>query len=317
MSEKSVIACEYDAKCPLILSSSNDQSLLPQYLHSFEQINIESIALLDNEQYYVVLTDDLLVLIYPIHDLSQKLFEHNLANKSTSKFSAFQTYPQNMLIFMFFNQWIFWKLQFNRLENLFVIQSEQSFSLPPREAKYSIELLPSQQFFILQQSLELKNDPTLNDLRIYHCDKNFHISAIQEPINYVKSKLAAAGKIIGFRTYTPLHTRSELFLAHQGLILHVRLPASTAELIIRSDYHCWLRHSLALYQQTTEKSSLSIAITSLAVHPTDDSCVVSGADDGSIIVWSLTGKCNHEILESMHTDEVGCKERSSIISFLC
>jgi WD40 repeat protein len=279
-----------------MINPSNDECSTPQYLQSFEKININYIAMLDNDQYYI---------INSINDLTQSLFQYNLTKKSqkTSLFS-FQIYHSNIIIFMFLNQFIFLQIKFDGIENLFLIQSEQIISIPNRDMKYSIEFIPNKRFLILKQSLNLENNPNLNDLRIFSCDNNFKISQINEPITYIKSKLAASGKIIGFPTYVPLYTRSELWLAHQGLILHVRLPSIVAELDILSDYHCWLRHSLALYNQTTEKTSLSITITSLAVQPSNDSCLASGADDGSIILWHLTDKCTNNVLESIHTDEV-------------
>jgi WD40 repeat protein len=259
--------------------------------------------MLDNDQYYVVITGDLIVYSYSINDLTQSLFQYNLTKKSKTKLFSFQTYHSNIIIFMFMNQFLFLQIKFDRIENLFNIQLEQIFSIPNRELEYSLQFTPNQRFLILKQSLNIENNLDINDFRIFICDNQFKISPIKEPITYIKSKLAASGKIIGFTTYVPLNTRSELWLAHQGLILHVRLPSNIAELDIRSDYHCWMRHSLALYNQTTEKSSLSITITSLAIQP-NDSCLASGADDGTIILWHLTDKYTHDILESIHTDEV-------------
>ncbi|CAF4465311.1 unnamed protein product, partial [Adineta steineri] len=86
-------------------------------------------------------------------------------------------------------------------------------------------------------------------------------------------------------------------------ILRVCLPSTVAELEVRSNYHSWMRHSLALYGKTAEKASLSITITSLAIKSPDDSCLASGADDGSIIIWYLTDKCYRYVLESIHVDE--------------
>jgi len=266
-------------------------------------MNINYIAMLDNDQFYVIITGDLIVYSYSINDLTQSLFQYNLTKKSQSKLFSFKTYHSNIIIFMFINQFLFLQIKFDRIENLFNIQSEQIFSIPNRDLEYSLEFTPNQRFLILKQSLNIENNPNLNDLRIFICDNQFKITPIKEPITYIKSKLAASGKIIGFTTYVPLNTRSELWLAHQGLILHVRLPYNIAELDVRSDYHCWMRHSLALYQQTTEKSSLSITITSLATQP-NDSCLATGADDGTIVLWHLTDKYKHDILESIHTDEV-------------
>ncbi len=289
--------------CPLVICPSNDESPTPKFLHTFDKMNIHYISMLDNDQYYVVITGDLIVYSYSINDLTQSLFQYNLTKKSKTKLFSFQTYHSNIIIFMFMNQFLFLQIKFDRIENLFNIQLEQIFSIPNRELEYSLQFTPNQRFLILKQSLNIENNLDINDFRIFICDNQFKISPIKEPITYIKSKLAASGKIIGFTTYVPLNTRSELWLAHQGLILHVRLPSNIAELDIRSDYHCWMRHSLALYNQTTEKSSLSITITSLAIQP-NDSCLASGADDGTIILWHLTDKYTHDILESIHTDEV-------------
>jgi len=304
MSETSVIATEHDSNYPLQFSTSNEQNLLPRYVRAFDQMPIEHIALFDNDQFYIAINNDLLVSIYSVHDPSQNVFEYNLKTKSSTKFFAFRTYPLNIIIYMFYDKWIFMKMKFNRVENRFDVQSEQNFTIVNREIEYSIDFLPNQQYFLLKQSLKLENDPKLFDLRIYKCEQNFQISSIKDPIAYTKSKVSTIGKIIAFRTYTSFATRSELFVAHQGLILNVHLPSNQAALNIRSEYHSWLRHSLALYQNTTEKTSLSIQITSLALHPTDETWLVSGADDGSMISWHFDGKSHHEIFESMHSDEV-------------
>ena len=105
-------------------------------------------------------------------------------------------------------------------------------------------------------------------------------------------------------THVSFNTRSELLVSHGGTILNVQLPSHRAELNVRAGYHSWMRHSLALYQKTTEKSRLSLTITSLAIQSMDESCIASGGDDGSIVIWDLTHKFTHIILESIHTDEV-------------
>lgn len=267
--------------------------------------------MLDNDQYYVLITSDLIVNIYSRNNLDQLLFQYSLKNKSEKKLLSFQTYHSNIIIFMFNDQFIYLKIKFNNIENLFNIQVEQILSIPNRDVEYSIEFTPNKQFLILKQSLNLESNSDLCDLRIFICDNQYKISSINQPITYIKSKISTTGKLIGFTTYECLHTRPELYLAHQGLILHVRFPSNIAELDIRSDYHCWMRHSLALYGQTTEKSSLSVTITSLAIEPTNDSCLASGADDGSIILWHLTNKLTHEIIESIHLDQV--KESKKIV----
>jgi WD40 repeat protein len=299
-----VTASEYDSNCPLVICPSNDECQSPKYLSAFEKLNIDYIAMLDNDQYYVVITGDLIVYMYSVNDLAQTLFQYTLTKKSQIELFSLRTYHSNIIIFMFYNQFIFLQIKVDRTENLFQIQSEQILSIPNREVEYSLEFTPNKQFLILKQSLNLEKNPYLNDLRIFICDNHLKISPITEPITYIKSKLATSGKIIGFTTYVALNTRSELWIAHQGLILHVRLPSYIAELDMRSDYHCWMRHSLALYGKTTEKYSLSITITSLVVRSSDDSCLVSGADDGSIVIWHLTDKCSHDVLESIHLDEV-------------
>ncbi len=263
--------------------------------------------MLDNDQYYMIITGDQIVYSYSINNLTESLFHYDLKTKSKSKLFSFQTHHSNIIIFLFMDQFIFLKLKFSNIENKFQIQSEQILSIPNRELEYSLQFTPNKCFLILQQSLNLENNPDLNDFRIFTCNENFKITPIKEPITYVKSKLSSSGKITGFMTYTPLHTRSELLLAHQGTVLRVRLPSNLAELDIRSDYHCWLRHSLALYGQTTEKYSLSIIITSLAVQSSNDSCIASGADDGSIVIWHLIDKYTHNVLDSIHTDQVEIK----------
>lgn len=299
----------------MVICPSNERDSNPQYLQSFEKMNIDYIGMLDNDQYYVVITRDLMVSIYSINDLVQSLFQYNLTQKSQSKLFNFQIYHPNIIIFMFKNAFLVLKVKFDGMEELFQIQSEQILSIINREVDYSLEFTPNQRFLILKQSLNQEDNPDLYDLRIFICDDHFKISPINEPITYIKSKLAATGKIIGFTTYIPFNNRSELWLAHQGLILHVRLPSHLAELDIRSDYHCWLRHSLALYGQTTEKTSLSIIITSLAVQSSNDSCLVSGGDDGSIIIWHLTDKCSHEVLESIHMEKVNIFQGNKIIFY--
>ena len=291
--------------CPLVICTSDTSSRTIELLHSFNKLNIEYIAMLDNDQYYMIITVDQIMYSYSINNLTESLFQYDFKTKSKkSKLFSFQTYDSNIIIFMFKNQFIFLQLKFYNIENKFQIQSEQILSIPNRDAEYSLQFTPNRRFLILKQSLNLENNPSLNDFRIFTCNDHFQISPIKEPITYIKSKLSASGKIIGFMTYTPLHTRSELLLAHQGTILRVRLPSNLAELDVRSDYHCWLRHSLALYGQTTEKSSLSITITSLAVQSSNDSCIASGADDGSIVIWHLTAKYTHDVLDSIHIDEV-------------
>ncbi|CAF0728007.1 unnamed protein product [Rotaria sordida] len=304
MSNTSITACEYDFNCPLVISFSDNHSSTPQLLHSFENMNIEHIAMLNNDQYYVIITGEYIVRIYSINNLNQSVFEYNLKIKSQSNLFSLQTYHSNIIIFMFMNQFIILQIKFYDIENIFQIQSEQIFSIPFRDIKYSLEFTPDNHFLILKQSLNLENNPDLYDLRIFTCDNQFKISPIKEPITYIKSKLAASGKIIAFTTYASSFTRSILWLPYQGTILHVRLPSYLAELEIRSDYHCWMRHSLAMYEKTTEKSSLLIIITSLAIQSSNDSCIASGGDDGSIVIWHLTNKYTHEVLESIHMDQI-------------
>ena len=276
----------------------------PEFLHSFDQMKIEHIAMLDNDQYYVIITIDLIVHIYSIHNLTQSLFQYNLQKKFEKDFFSLRTYHSNIIIFMFINRFIFLQVTFDSIEKKFQIRSEQILSIPNRELEYSLEFTPNKQFLILKQSLNLKNNIYLNDFRLFTCDNQFKISSIKDPITYIKSKMTNTGKTIGFMTYVPSQTQSKLWLAHQGTILHVKLPSNIAELDVRADYHSWMRHSLALYAQTTEKSSLSITITSLAVQSLNDSCLVSGGDDGSIVVWYLTDKYSCHVLEPIHMDEV-------------
>ncbi|CAF0739662.1 unnamed protein product [Rotaria sp. Silwood1] len=304
ISNTSITACEYDLNCPLSISFSNNQSSTPQLLHAFENMNIEYITMLNNEQYYVIITGEYMVYIYSIDNLNQIVFQYDLKIKSQSNLFSLQTYHSDIIIFMFMNQFIILQIKFYDIENVFKIQSEQIFPISIRDVQYSLEFTPNNHFLILKQSLNLSNYPDLNDFRIFTCNNQFKISPIQEPITYIKSKLSASGKIIGFMTYASSFTRSLLWLAYQGTILYVRLPSNLAELDIRSDYHCWMRHSLAMYEKTTEKCSLSINITSLAVQSPNDLCIASGGDDGSIVIWHLTNKYSHEVLESIHMDKI-------------
>ena len=276
----------------------------PLQLHHPEILNVESIGMLDNDQYYLVITADQMVHIYSISNLTQSLFQYNLQMKCALHLFSFQTFPSNVIIFMFLIQFIVLKIQFDSLENRFKIQSEQSITLPKRDLEYSLHWTANKRFLILEQSLNLEDDPDLKDLRLFICDDQLKISAIAEPVTHIKSKMSRQGKVTGFRSFVSVDTRSMLWVAHQGNILQVHLPSYVAELVARPDYHCWMRHALALYQQTTEKSSLSLVITTLAVQSTDDSLVASGGDDGSIIVWSFAKALQHTILEFIHTDQV-------------
>ena len=258
----------------------------------------------DNDQYYVIITNEQVVYIYSINNLNNSLFQYNLKTKSQRNLFSFQTYHSSIIIFMFMDQFIVLRLKFYDIDNIFKIQSEQIFSIPNREIAYSLQFITNKHFLILKQSLNIENNPYLYELRIFNCDNHLKISPIKEPITYIKSKIALNGKIVGFRTCASSNTRSELWLAHQGTILRARLPSNLAELDIRSDYHSWMRHSLAMYQKTAEKSTLSIQITSLAVQTSNDLCIASGGDDGSIIIWNMTNKFIHDVLEPIHMDEV-------------
>ncbi|CAF3973360.1 unnamed protein product [Rotaria sp. Silwood2] len=304
MSNTSITACEYDLNCPLVISFSNNQFSPPQLLHAFDNMNVEYITMFNDDQYYVIITGEYMVNIYSINNLNQSVFQYNLKIKSQSNLFSLKTYHSNIIIFMFMNQFIILQIKFYDIENIFKIQSEEIFPTSIRNIQYSLEFTPNNRFLILKQSLNLENNPDLNDFRIFTCDNKFTISPIKEPITYIKSKLAASGKITGFTTYAFSYARSVLWLAYQGTILYVRLPSNLAELDIRSDYHCWMRHTLAMYEKTTEKSSLSINITSLAVQSPNDSCIASGGDDGSIVIWYLTDKYSHNVLELIHMDTI-------------
>lgn len=292
-----------------MFQSADDQSGAVQW-HQPEIVNVQSIGMLANDQYYLVITGEQMVHIYSIGNLTQSLFQYNLQEKSSLHLFSFQTFPSNVIIFMFPTQFIVLKLSFDSLENRFQIQSEQSISLPKRDQEYSLHWTANKRFLILEQSLNLEDYPDLNDLRLFTCDDQLKISAIAEPVTFMKSKMSRIGKATGFRSYVSLNTRSMLCIAHQGNILQVHLPSHVAELVARPDYHCWMRHALALYQKTTEKSSLSMAITTLAVQSTDDSLLASGGDDGSIILWSLAKESKHTVFEPVHGDQVGQRERS-------
>lgn len=222
---------------------------------------------------------------------------------------AFRTYPSNVMILMFKNQFVCLRMDLNRVENRFEMLSKQVISIPVREKDYSMEFTPNQRFLILQQSLNLESNSDLCDLRVYNCDNLFKLTPIKEPIAFVKSKVISGGKITAFMTYTSCYTRPELYVAYQGFILRVRLPSTTAELDIISNHHSWMRHSLTLYNQTTDKSSLSISVTSLAIQPSNDSILVSGGDDGTIVIWNLKTPGFKDVLESLHTEQVKTNSR--------
>ena len=209
-----------------------------------------------------------------------------------------------MLILMFMDQLIFLVVKFQNLINQFKILSEQTIAVPIREHPYALQWTPKRKFLILEQSLNLEDDAYLNDLRIFTCDQQLKISGPSAPICYTKSKMTRGGKVIGYYTYVPAYTRPILYVAHQGNILNVVLPSTNAELEVRPDYHSWMRHALSLYQQTAEKSSLAILVTSLAIQTSDDSLLASGGSDGSIVIWSMSNQVDHTVLESIHDDEV-------------
>ncbi|CAF3555173.1 unnamed protein product [Adineta steineri] len=302
--DKAVAACEYDVNCPLVMCPSNNSFQTIQLLHSLSNMNIEFIAMLDNDQYYVIITNDRTVFIYSIHNLKEILFQYNLKIQCDSELFSLQTYNSNIIIFMFKGQFLFLQIKFDNIQTKFHILSKQLLSIPNRQLEYSLEFTPNKRFLIFKQILNSDDNPYLYSIRIFNCNDQFQLSPISEPITYIKSKLSHSGKVNSFMTYISLYTRSELWIAYQGSILRVFLPSTIAELEVRSNYHSWMRHSLALYTKTAEKSSLSITITSLAIKSPDDSCLASGADDGSIIIWYLTDKCNRYVLESIHVDEI-------------
>lgn len=287
-----------------MISPSNEEYSAPQYLHEFKEKNVIHLATLENDQYYAVITADLMLNIYFMQDTNQSLFQMNLSELARTNLFAFRTYPSNMMILMFRNQFVCLRMNLNRVENRFEMLAQQILPIPQREKDYSLEYTPDRRFLILKQSLNFESNPDLFDLRLYTCDNLLTLTPIKEPITYVKSKLITGGKINAFLAYACCSTRSELFVAHQGFILRVRLPSTVAELDIRSNHHSWMRHSLTLYNQTTEKWSLSLSVTSLAVHPVNDSFLVSGADDGTIVIWYLLIDCKKDVLESVHTEQV-------------
>ena len=288
---------------PLVMFPSNKSSHTIQSLQSLSKLQIEFLALFDNDQYYIILTGERIIYSYSVHNLNELLFEYDLKTKSTSKCFSVKTYHSNIIIFMFINAFIFLQIKYDNIETKFHIQLEQIISIPNRNCKYSLAFTPNKRFLILEQSLNLFNYPYLNDFRIFTCDEQFKITRIKDSITYIKSKISKSGQITAFMTYISSSTKSELWVAYQGTILHVRLPSILAELNVRSDLHSWMRHSLALYNQTAEKYSLSINITSLAIQSPNDTCLASGADDGSIVVWHLTNT-TYDVLESIHNDEV-------------
>lgn len=304
-------ACEYDDKCPLTFSMLMNQIDPPQILQPFEKFNVEHIGLFDHDRYFVIVKAEKQIEIFAVENLSQSLFQFDFKTKSSSKFIGLETSHPDILVLMFAGQLTFLVLKFHNLNNRFEILSEQTFVMPIREHSFSIRWTPKRKFLIVEQSLNLEDDAYLNDLRIFICDQPMKISGPSTPICYTKSKMArGSGKIIGFYEYVASFTRSILWIAHQGNILHVVLPSTNAELEIRPDYHSWMRHALALYQKTTEKSSLAILITSLAIQTRDDSILASGGNDGSIVLWSMmNNQYSHTVLESIHNDEVRERQR--------
>ncbi|UJR33443.1 hypothetical protein I4U23_020888 [Adineta vaga] len=302
--EKLIVTREYDSPYPLVMCPSNKSFHTVQSLESLNKLNIEFIALLDNDQYYIILTSDKLVYSYSVHNLNELLFEYDLKTKSTLKCFSLKTYHSNLIIFMFMDVFIVLQLKYDNIETKFHVQSEQILSIPNRNVEYSLKFIPNKKFLILEQSLNLTSNESLSDLRVFTCNEQMKISPINESITYMKSKISKSGKIIAFMTYIPAFTGSELWIAYEGNILHARLPSTLAELDVRSDFHSWMRHSLALYNQTAEKYSLSIDVTSLAIQSPNDSCLASGADDGSIILWFFTNNPTYEVLESIHNEEI-------------
>lgn len=299
-----VAACEHDATHPLVMRPTNKASHTIQSLRNLTNLTIDFITLLDNDQYYVLTTRERLVYIYSVHNLNELLFEYDLNKKSTTRLFAVQTCPSNLILFLYMNQFIALQVKYDSLETRFHLQSEQILAVPSRDVEYSLQMTPNQRFLILQQSLKREDNLALCDLRLYPCSEQFKISVIKEPIAYIKSKFSKNGKVTGFMTYVPSHKRSEIWVAHQGSILHVNLPSTVAEQEVRSNFHSWMRHSLALYSKTTEKYSLSITISSLAVQAPRDAYLASGADDGSIVVWTLGENCSKNVLDSVHADQV-------------
>ena len=266
-------------------------------------MNVAHTTFLDNDQYYLTITDDGQVRIYSMKDLSQSLFQYHLKSDADAELFAVQTHWSNVILFLFMDQFVYLEVKFDSAENRFKLHSEQSLSIPNREVEYALQFSPDQRFLILEQALDSEIDPELNDYRIFTYEKS-KIVPTNRCISHTKSKMSKDKKITGFRTYTWVQKQSAIWLAHQGNILQVHLPSPVAELPAKADYHCWMRHALASYQQTAEKSSLSVTITSLAVQSKDESCVASGADDGSIVIWHLTDTHTHAVLESIHIDEV-------------
>jgi hypothetical protein len=280
----------------------NDQ--LPELLTQFEALNIEYIAMFKNDQYYVVITSDQYIRIYSVVDLTRCHLQHAIEQLTSATAFGLFTCHSSLIIVMCYDQILCLDVHYQGDEDLFHIQNMQTVSIPNREDLYVLQWICNERFLIIEQRIPTGDDPYLNDLRVFICDQNRKLSKISEPIAFIKSRMSRTGKVIGFRAYTFLPEKSNLWIASQGNILHLRLPSYIAELDTRSDYHCWMRHALALYQRTTEKLSLSIIITRLVVRKNGDSCLVSGGSDGSIVLWFMTQTPTHTILESIHSDEV-------------
>ncbi|CAF1017635.1 unnamed protein product [Adineta ricciae] len=299
-----VAACEYDTSRPIVMRSTNKPSHTIESLYSLDKFQIESIALFDNDQYYIILTGEQVIYSYSVHNLNELLFEYDLKLKNQLKCFSVQTFHSNLIIFMFMNAFICLRMKYDNIETKFNIESEQIFPIRNRNVEYSMEFTPNKCFLILKQYVNPTNDEYLSDFRVFSCNEQAQLTAIKEPITYIKSKVSKTGQITSFMTYTSSITRSELWVAYQGSILHVRLPSILAELDVRSNFHSWMRHSLVLYNHTTEKYRLSISITCLAIQSPNDSCLASGADDGSIVIWYLTTNPRYDVLESIHNDQI-------------
>ena len=268
-----------------------------------ETMNIAHTAFLDNDQYYLTVADDGQVRIYSMKDLTQALFQYHLKSDSDSQLFAVQTHWSNVILFLFMDQFVHLAVKVDGAEYRFVVQSEQRLSIPDRAVEYVLQFSPDKRFLILEQTLDSDIDPSLHDYRIFTYE-NSKIVSTKQCVSYTTSKMSKDKKITGFRTYAWVQQQSTIWLAHRGNILRVHLPSPVAELCVSANYHCWMRHALASYQQSAEKSSLGVTITSLAVRSQDESCVASGGDDGSIVIWHLTQTHTHAVLQSIHIDKV-------------
>ncbi|CAF1437547.1 unnamed protein product, partial [Didymodactylos carnosus] len=286
--KKLIITNEHDHSSPVLYSLFENN--LPSILHSLT--NVDFISLFNEEKHLVVITKTPLVMeIFDIQNLTNSLFNFNISDISQSQLCGIQTQSQFILL-SFYNCFMLLKLQYNSqtstydivekyIVNITRIQSEEQFH-------YKLHLTNDNNYIIMEQD---QIDSDLKSICVYMRDKSdtnlLHFSTLK----YLKQKhVRAKTTTCLFQTYTVFHRKPHLLIAHHGNILRAKLPTKEqlnellCELDIQPDNHSWMKHSLKLYQETTDKHSLSVNVTALTIQ-SDDSCFASGGDDGSIVVW--------------------------------